>query len=109
MKGQVLLNNMSNKEITTVIINENYLKDKIYFIRGQKVMIDSDLASIYGFTTKRFNEQVKRNIDKFDNDFMFQIPLEDLPLNIRSQIATGSHRNKRFVLNVFTEQGIYIC
>ena len=52
-----------------IIIDEEYIKDKIYIIRGKKVMIDSDLAMIYGYTTKDFNRQVKNNIDRFDEDF----------------------------------------
>ena len=56
-----------------VIHNEQDLKSKIYTIRGLRVMLDFDLAEIYGYSTKRFNEQVKNNIEKFDNDFMFQL------------------------------------
>lgn len=54
-------------------ITEDYLKEKIYMIRGKKVMLDMDLAQIYGYTTKRFNEQVKNNLEKFDEDFRFQL------------------------------------
>ena len=61
------------EEKTEVIIDEQILKDKIYLIRGVQVMLDSDLAEIYGYTTKRLNEQVKNNIEKFDEDFMFQL------------------------------------
>ena len=60
-----------NNEI--VLIDENLIKSKMYYIRGQYVMIDSDLAEIYGYTTKDFNRQVKNNIKKFDLDFMFQL------------------------------------
>ena len=56
-----------------MIVDEKTLKDKIYVIRGQQVMLDFDLAEIYGYSTKRFNEQIQRNIEKFDNDFMFQL------------------------------------
>ena len=70
-------------------------------------MLDYDLAKIYGYTTKRFNEQVQRNIDKFDEDFMFELTFEE-ELYIRSQIATGSHRNDRYKIKAFTEQGIYM-
>ncbi len=55
------------------MIIEGTIKSKIYNIRNQKVMLDFDLAEIYGYTTKRFNEQVKNNIEKFDDDFMFQL------------------------------------
>ena len=54
-----------------IIINEENIKDMIYEIRGQKVMLDFDLARIYGYETKAFNQQIKRNIDKFPEDFMF--------------------------------------
>ena len=90
------------------IIDEETLRGKIYEIRGQKVMLDFDLAEIYGYTTKRFNEQVKRNIEKFQgDDFMFQLT-QDEELAIRSQFATGSHRNDRYHIRAFTEQGTYM-
>ncbi len=66
----------ANKEI--VVIDETTLKSKIYYIRNQKVMLDSDLAEIYGYETKMFNRQVKRNIEKFDDDFMFQLTDEEV-------------------------------
>lgn len=66
------------EEKTEVIIDEKLLKDKIYLIRGIQVMIDSELAEIYGYTTKAFNQQVKNNIEKFDEDFMFQLSEEEV-------------------------------
>ena len=65
------------EEKTEIIIDDKLLKDKIYIIRGVQVMIDSDLAEIYGYTTKRLNEQVKNNIDKFPEDFMFRLTQEE--------------------------------
>ena len=65
-----------NKEI--VVIDETTIKSKIYYLRNQKVMLDFDLAEIYGYSTKRFNEQVKRNNEKFDDDFMFQLTEEEI-------------------------------
>ena len=56
-----------------VIHNENDLRSKIYTIRGMRVMLDFDLAEIYGYETKNFNRQVRNNIEKFDEDFMFQL------------------------------------
>ena len=56
-----------------ILINEQTIQSKIYVVRGQKVMLDFELAEIYGYTTTRFNEQVKNNIEKFDEDFMFQL------------------------------------
>ena len=75
-------------QIEPVLINEEYLKDKIYIIRGQKVMLDSDLAKIYGYSTKAFNQQVMRNVEKFDQDFMFRLTKEEI-LFVRSQIVTS--------------------
>ena len=66
------------EEKTEVIIDEKLLKDKIYLIRGVQVMIDSELAEIYGYTTKAFNQQVKNNIEKFDEDFMFQLSEDEV-------------------------------
>ena len=60
-----------DKKDEMMIVNYEFLVKKIYIIRGQKVMLDFELAEIYGYETKRFNEQVKRNIEKFDEDFMF--------------------------------------
>ncbi len=54
-------------------LDEEYLMSKIYIIRGVQVMLDFDLAAIYGYTTTRFNEQVKNNIERFDDDFRFQL------------------------------------
>ena len=70
-----------------------YLEQKIYQVRGQKVMLDSDLAELYGVETKRLNEQVTRNIERFPADFMLQLTIEEANI-LRSQIATlptGSH------------------
>jgi len=78
---------------------------RIYLIRGRKVMLDSDLAEIYGVTTKRLNEQVKRNRDRFPEDFMFQFTAEETEELLRSQIATASKRNVRFRPYAFTEHG----
>ena len=58
---------------TELVITEEFIMSKIVLIRDQKVMIDSDLAALYGVTTKRLNEQVKRNIKRFPNHFMFQL------------------------------------
>ncbi len=100
-----------NKEI--VVINEDTIKNKIYHIRNQKVMLDFELAEIYGYSTKRFNEQVKRNNEKFDDDFMFQLTDEEVSELSRSQNATlnkGTGRGSNIKYNpyAFTEQGIYM-
>lgn len=84
------------------------IKGMIYTIRGQQVMIDSDLAMLYGYEVKRLNEQVKRNIKRFPNDFMFQLEAHELN-DLWSQIATANINTKsRSLPHVFTEQGIYM-
>ena len=101
----------------------NAVESRILTIRGKKVILDSDLAAIYGVTTKRLNEQVKRNIKRFPSDFMFQLTAteyaalrtQDAGLNTgaapvvmnRSQIATGSrkHRDPRLRPDAFTVNG----
>lgn len=100
-----------NKEI--VVINEDTIKNRIYYIRNQKVMLDFELAEIYGYSTKRFNEQVKRNNEKFDDDFMFQLTDEEVSELSRSQNATlnrgeGRGSNIKYNPYAFTEQGIYM-
>ncbi len=84
------------------------IEKKILFVNGQKVMLDSDLAALYGVTTKRLNEQVRRNLKRFPADFMYQVSAEEFE-SLRSQFATikiarGQHR--KYLPYVFTEQGI---
>ena len=62
------------------MINEDTIRDKMYTVRGQKVMLDTDLAKIYGYSTKAFNQQVKRNIERFPEDFMFQLSDKELKI-----------------------------
>ena len=99
---------MSNDLNTT--LQESNIKSKIYTIRGVQVMLDSDLAEIYGYTTKRFNEQVKNNISKFPSDFMFQLTVEEADIFLRSIFSTSSleHGGRRYLPYAFTEQGIYM-
>ena len=93
-----------------VIINEENIKDMIYKIRGQKVMLDFDLARIYGYETKRFNEQVKNNINKFPDDFMFKLNSNEFNIILRSKKSTANYAssNRRYCPYAFTEQGIYM-
>lgn len=70
------------------VIPDEIVINKIYFIREQKVMLDSDLAELYGVTTKRLNEQVKRNMARFPEDFMFQLNEIEWE-SLRSQFATS--------------------
>ena len=111
------------------LIDENMLKSRIYTIRGLKVMLDADLAEIYGYSTKVFNQQVKNNIEKFDEDFRFQLNSEEIEELSRCKICTlnmeseniESSRSKFLTLNrgsrgsnikyapyAFTEQGVYM-
>lgn len=87
------------------IIPDNSVVNKIYELRGLKVMLDSDLAELYGVETKRLNEQVGRNPDRFPEDFMFQLTDEEW-LNLKSQFATSSWGGRRKLPFVFTEHGI---
>lgn len=89
------------KEINLIIEN------KIYIIRGQRVMLDADLALLYGVETKVLNQAMKRNIERFPNDFMFQLTVEEVS-NLKSQIVTSSlgHGGKRKLPYVFTEHGV---
>lgn len=90
-----------------LIISEETISNKIYFIRNQKVMLDRDLALLYGIETKRLKEQVKRNISRFPEDFMFELTKEEFA-NWRSQIATSNSDKMglRYAPMVFTEHGI---
>lgn len=94
-----------------VLIDEKTIKDKMYYIRGEYVMIDSDLAKIYGYETRTFNQQVKNNIEKFEEDFMFRLTeneysfLMSKNLTSKNNIGRGGRRKLPYV---FTEQGIYM-
>jgi hypothetical protein len=87
-----------------VLTNEAIIH-KIYLIRGQKVMIDIDLADLYKVETKRLKESVKRNLKRFPKDFMFRLTKKEFE-NLRSQIATSSWGGQRYLPMAFTEQGI---
>lgn len=86
------------------VIPVSSIESRIFSIRGQRVMLDSDLAELYGVTTKRLNEQVKRNSDRFPSDFMFRLNAEELAI-LRSQVATSSYRHggRRYLPYAFTE------
>ncbi len=90
---------------STIEITEEIVINKILFIRGKKVMLDRDLAELYGVQTKRLNEQVKRNIKRFPEDFMFQLT-EIENHNLMSQNATSRYGGIRKLPYVFTEQGV---
>ena len=88
-------------------IDLNKINNMIYIIRGQKVILDSDLAKLYGVETKRLNEQVRRNVDRFPSDFMFQLSSEE-HLSLKSQFATSKigRGGKQKQPLVFTENGV---
>jgi hypothetical protein len=84
------------------LIIDKTIARSIYLIRDQKVMLDSNLAEMYGIETKRLNEQVKRNPERFPEDFMFQLTMEEW-INLRSQNATSSWGGRRSNPYVFSE------
>jgi hypothetical protein len=95
---------MTAKQLFTSI-SDDIVVNKIYEIRNQKVMLDSDLAELYGVETKRLNEQIRRNLDRFPEDFMFQLTDGEWQ-NLKSQIATSSWGGRRKLPFVFTEHGV---
>lgn len=99
--------NGKNEEKEIILVDKENVQNKIYFVRGQKVMLDVELAEIYGYTTKAFNQQVKNNIDRFDEDFRFQLTKDELA-NLRSKKLTSSWGGSRYLPYAYTEQGIYM-
>ncbi|MCK5464332.1 MAG: ORF6N domain-containing protein [Bacteroidales bacterium] len=88
-----------------ISIPDEVVMQKIYMIRGMKVMLDQDLAVLYDVETKRLNEQVKRNISRFPDDFMFQLNKEEF-IDLKSQFATSSWGGRRKPPLAFSEHGI---
>lgn len=97
---------MARTKSSSLVPSER-VERSILTIRGHHVMLDADLAELYGVTTKRFNEQVKRNSDRFPEDFMFRLNRREVEQLNRSQFATGSqkHRDPRYPPYAFTEHG----
>ena len=102
-------------EESTEFMTVDNICNRVYIIRGKQVMLDYDLAEIYGYEVKRLNEQVKRNIARFPEDFMFQLEKEEISENyLKSQIATLNENGNKRGLHIkklpyaFTEQGIYM-
>lgn len=93
------------KKQTLAILSDDIVVNKIYVIRNLKVMLDSDLAELYGVETKRLNEQVGRNIDRFPDDFMFKLSETEWS-DLRSHFATSSWGGRRKLPYVFTEHGV---
>ena len=88
-----------------MIVPEEVVISKIYYIRGRKVMLDEDLADLYEVETKQLKRQVRRNIDRFPDDFMFELTKEEFE-NLRSQTGTSSWGGVRYMPMAFTEQGV---
>jgi hypothetical protein len=98
------------KTLTPLIPSER-IENKIYLIRTKKVMLDSDLAELYGVPTKRLNEQVTRNLSRFPEDFMFRLTKQEAD-SLRSQFATSKKAGRggaRYAPLCFTEQGLRCC
>jgi len=95
---------MAKKELQALVAEQKIL-NKIYAIRGEKVMLDGDLSAMYGVETKQLKRQVKRNIDRFPKDFMFELTKKEFE-NLRSQIGTSSWGGTRYIPMAFTEQGV---
>ena len=100
---------------TTDLLTVESIRNYVYTIRGQQVMLDSDLSDIYGYELKAMNQQVKRNIERFPEDFMFQLKQEEIPSDyLKSQFVTLNESGNKRGLHIkkmpyaFTEQGIYM-
>jgi hypothetical protein len=98
------------KELTNLIVADSKIIEKIFLIRGEKVMLDRDLAEMYEVETKVFNQSVKRNISRFPEDFMFQLTQEEWDF-LRSQFVTleklpGKGHHPKYLPYGFTEQGV---
>lgn len=97
------MNSAHNAEI----LPQESIQQKIYYIRGEKVMFDKDLANLYGVETKTLNRAVKRNIDRFPSDFMFQLNKKEIEIFSRYQFGTLKRgQNIKYLSYVFTEQGV---
>jgi hypothetical protein len=91
-----------------ILLSEELISNKIYFIRNQKVMLDSDLATLYGIETRVLKQAVKRNISRFPEDFMFELTELEYD-SLRSQIVTlkkGRGQHQKYLPSVFTEHGV---
>lgn len=97
-----------DKKDEMIVVNYESLVEKIYIIRGKKVILDFELAKIYGYETKNFNRQVKNNIEKFEGeDFRFRLTEEEIS-DLRCKNFTSSWGGNRYLPYAFTEQGIYM-
>src|SRR5579862_1216740 len=95
----------NNAAVSKIPVPVQLVERRIYLIRGQKVMLDADLAELYQVPTKRVNEQVQRNLGRFPKDFMFRLKEAEVE-NLRSQFATSSWGGRRNLPYAFTEHGV---
>ena len=89
------------------IVRFDKIKDKIIELRGEKVIIDSEVAGLYGVETKRINEAVKNNTDRFPDGYIIEITKDEFD-NLRSKISTSSWGGRRHLPKAFTEKGLYM-
>ncbi len=94
-----------SKQQHALVIPEEVVMNKIYQTRGEKVMLDKDLAELYGVETKVLKQQVKRNIESFPSDFMFELTKDEFAY-LRSQIVTSNRGGTRYTPMAFTEHGV---
>lgn len=100
---------MNDTDLETIELTQENVGNMIYEIRGQRVMLDFDLARIYGYSTKNFNRQVKNNIERFGDDFMFQLTKNEWNGKLGCKNFTANYLSKhRYLPYAFTEQGIYM-
>ncbi|MFV8356375.1 ORF6N domain-containing protein [Flavobacterium sp. XS1P32] len=91
--------------VKAIMIPDDIISSKIYLIRDQKVMLDKDLSELYAVENKQLKRQVRRNIERFPDDFMFELNQLEFD-NLRSQIGTSSWGGTRYMPMAFTEQGV---
>ena len=103
----IYMENIDEAKNVIAIVDKETVENLIYIVRGQKVMLDVDLARIYGYETRRFNEQVKNNSERFDDDFRFQLTKPEFE-NLMSKNSTSSWGGTRKLPYAFTETGIYM-
>ena len=98
-----------DKEIIIPELNSKTIESMIYEIRGQKIMLDFELAKLYGYATRDFNNQIKNNIERFDKDFRFQLTRDEWDYILWLKKSTANSISKiRYISYAFTEQGIYM-
>lgn len=104
-KGQIMAKTKNKLPLEPAMTAESDIQELIYTLRGQKVMIDKDLANLYGVETAQLNRQVKRNLERFPDDFMFKLNKEETD-NLKCQFGTSSWGGDRHLPYAFTENGV---